>query len=517
MIAILRYVENILKVVRLMEIRCQNNVISIITKTEVINVVNCNFDNSETYTLLLDPDGSIIYSCSEFVSKNKHIGDNISNLLNPNEYETFRKLMIQVIFTNTRIVQNLNIHNRCHKIIITPILDRNFKVKFLLVNGCDVTKTQKIINEIEILKDKLKYSDSIKNIFLSNISHELRTPMNAIIGFSDLLLSDKDTPQLENFLKSINSNAIHLDELLNNILDYSKMESKEFDLLYEKFSINELFEELNNVFSQLNYKKNLDFVKLEFIINEDRKIISDYLRLKQILFNIISNSIKFTNKGYIKTTYSVDGQYIIFKIEDTGIGIPQDKIRYVFDRFWQSDSSSRKKYKGVGLGMAISKSIAELLGGKIWLESEINKGTTFYVKILLEEVKHEIFKDNNETSFSDKNILIIDELPVNYSLLGIYLKSLNVKLLSTSSGENALKKYRKQKDKIDLIILDVNLPDMETDKIITKINEIKKCIIITKSDRITKIKKTDNNSDYHISNPIDKDHLLSILNKIWKK
>lgn len=167
--------------------------------------------------------------------------------------------------------------------------------------------------------------------------------------------------------------------------------------------------------------------------------------------------------------------------------------------------------------MAISKSIAELLGGKIWVESEINKGTTFFIKILLEEVKHETFKENDMISFSDKNILIIDELPVNYSLLGIYLKSLNINLLSASSGKNALKKYRKQKDIIDLIILDDNLPDMETDKIIAKINKIKQCTIITKSDRIAKLKSSDNNSYYHISNHIDKDHLLSILNKIWKK
>lgn len=515
---IFHYVDIILKKVRLMEIKCQNNIISIITDSEVINVVNCNFDESEIYSLLLEPDGSVIYTCYGFQSKMKHISNKISDILLPNEYETFRKLMLHAIFTNTRVIQDLNINNRLHKIIITPILDINFKVKFLLVNGCDVTKHQKILNEIETLKEKLEYSDSIKNIFLSNISHELRTPMNAIIGFSDLLLLDKDTPQLEKFLKAINSNAIHLDELLNNILDYSRMECKDFDLLYENFSINELFEELNNVFYQLNYKKNLDFVKLEFIINEDRKIISDYLRLKQVLFNIISNSIKFTNNGYIKITYSIEEQYIIFKIEDTGIGIHKDKIKYVFDRFWQGDSSSRKMYKGTGLGMAISKSIIELLGGEIWVESEINKGTTFFVKILLEEVKHGIsYNECNDISFSGKNVLIIDELPVSYSLLGIYLHSLNINLLSASSGKDALKIYRKQKDKIELIILDINLPDMETDKIIKKINKVKKCVIITKSDRIGNFKRIDNNSDYHISKPINKDHLLSILNKIWKK
>ncbi len=192
-------------------------------------------------------------------------------------------------------------------------------------------------------EEALEKSNAVKSVFLSTISHELRTPMNAIIGFSDIILSNNKNKESERFLKSINSNAKHLDELLNNILDYSKIESDALDILYEKFSVNELFDELYDIFEDLNYRKNLDFVKLEFIKNRDKKIKSDYLRLKQVLYNIISNSIKFTENGYIKISFTFDNNYITFKLEDTGIGIPKDQISHVFDRFWQYDSGSRQK------------------------------------------------------------------------------------------------------------------------------------------------------------------------------
>lgn len=497
-----------------MEIKRQNNIINIVSENEIINIINCKFDDSDIYSILLEKDGLIIYT-DGFVSRIKcnPINKKMDEILPKDEYEIFRKLMLHVIFTTNRIVSEIVINNRIHNIILSPILDGQLNVKYLLLNGCDETINKKIENEISEMKQKLEESNSIKSIFLSNISHELRTPMNAIIGFSELLISDNNNIiQSEKFLKTINSNAIHLDELLNNILDYSRIESNDFDLLYENFSINDLFNELYSVFSDLNYKKNLDFVKINFIINEDKKIISDYLRLKQVLFNIISNSIKFTENGYINISYTTDEKFITFKIEDTGVGIPKDKIQFVFDRFWQFDSSSRKKYKGTGLGLSISKSITEMLGGKIKVESEVNKGTTFYVKIKLEEIKHDVLIENkNKINFSGKTLLIIDELPINYSLLGIYLKSLNFNIEYAYSGKVAIEIYKKQKQKIELIILDINLPDMEAINLIKKIQHIQHCTIITISSQILV------GANYHINKPINKEKLLSILNKIWKK
>lgn len=470
-------------------------------------------DNVNVYTLLIEKDSTIIH-CSDNLRiylKLDPINHKLSTFLTNETYEYVRKMMLECLFTNKEISDDVELFNRFFRVNISPVLDE-MTVKNLLLTVYDITRNKKIEEEIETLKTKLEESNSIKSVFLSNMSHELRTPMNAIIGFSDILLSGDNKDQYDRFLKSINSNAKHLDELLNNILDSSRLESKEFDLLYEKFSINDLFDDLLDIFEDVNYKKNLDFVKLEFLKKEDIKIVSDYLRLKQVLFNIISNAIKFTEKGFIRISYEVVNDVITIKIEDTGIGIEESKLQYIFERFWQCDSSSTKKYKGTGLGLSISKKIIALLEGKIWVNSTFGKGTTFYIKLHLgDDVKHEIIH-KNKINFSGKSVLIIDELPINYSLLGMYLNSLNINIISAYSTGEAIQKYKKQKSKIDLIFLDINLPDDEFHEFIQKFKKIGKSKIVSKSS-----KHHNKLIDYYLQKPINKDELLSLLNKVWQK
>ena len=503
-----------------MKIIQEKNVISVTDDNETINIINYSFldnvDFGDIFSIVLSKDGLIIHTCEKF---NAYIGSNTVNKkiseVFIESYEEIRKMMLESIFTNKQVSNDVIVRNRTYRVLMSPISDSKMNIKYLLLNSCDISKLKKIEDEVENLKIKLEESNSVKSIFLSNISHELRTPMNAIIGFSEILLQDdQNREHLEKFLKSINYNAKYLDELLNNILDYAKIESSDFDILYENFSINELFDELADICQDANYKKNLEFVKLEFIKNDDRKIITDYLRLKQVLFNIITNSIKFTDCGYIKISYIVANDFITFKIEDSGIGIQKDKIDFVFDRFWQCDSSSTKKYKGTGLGLSISKSIVELLNGDIWLESELNKGTTFYIKIPLEEIKQDILiESKDKIDFSGKMVLIVDELPINYSLLGIYLNSLNINIVTAFSGEEAIKIYKKQKNKIKLVILDLNLPDMDSFKLSEILKSISDCKIISK----TIARERSEFIDYYLKKPINKDELLSILNNVWQK
>lgn len=492
-------------------INCENNFERCLIKSI--------FDDLNIYSVLVEKDGTILYSSKkfkEYYPNTNTIGMKISDFVNKNTYEELRKMMLEVIFTNKTTERDIIFQDGdFYKVDLFPITNKESQVTHLLIGAVNVSKIKKIENENIELKRKLEESNSIKSIFLSNISHELRTPMNAIIGFSDLLLSNKNKDQNERFLKSINSNGKYLDELLNNILDYSKIESNEFDILYENFSLNELLDELKDIFEDVNYKKNLDIVELIFTKGEDKKIISDYLRLKQVLFNVISNAIKFTEKGYIKISYSDDKEFITFKIQDTGVGIPQNKLKFIFDRFWQADSSSTKKHKGAGLGLAISKSIVEMLNGEISVESKLGAGTTFYIKIPLEEIKETIIIKNNERlNFSGKTVLIIDDLPINYSLLGIYLNSLNVNILS-DNGKDAIKIYKKQKEKIELIFLDLSLSNIDSFELAKKLKQINKdCFIISKSgtEEIPK-----ENINFHFKKPINKDNLVIVLNKLWQK
>jgi signal transduction histidine kinase len=501
-----------------MTVHVNNNMIIINDKDETTNIIDYSFIDIEIYTILLEKDSSIVYiskNCTNILNFSSN-NEKLYNVIDNYTYEEIRKLMIECIFTSKQVINEINIGNRFYRVLVSPILDKKLNIKYLLLNLYDISLNKRYEDEIKELKIKLDESNSIKSLFLSNISHELRTPMNSIIGFSNMLI-DKCGSDNQRYIKSLNSNAKYLDELLCNILDYAKLESKEFELLYENFSINELFDELNEIFEDLNYKKNLNFVKLEFIkYDEDVKVISDYLRLKQVLFNIISNSIKFTEKGYIKIYYNITKKDIIFVVEDTGIGIQENKIKFIFNRFWQNDSSSHKGYRGVGLGLAISKHIVKMLSGDIWVKSTINKGSEFFIKIPFEEIKHDDTNtQKHKNDFSDKSVLIIDELPEEYSLLSIYLKTLNINVISANSGKEGTEILKKQKDDISIVFIDYSLPDMKIYELSQKLKDTNnKCKIILKS--AIKVKKN-KYLDHILRKPINKNKLLTLLNIIWQK
>ena len=504
-----------------MKIKNDINIIKILEDSYDIisNIFGIKF-----HTILFEKDSTIVYCSKNLLNIiNEDITDKkLSDIyVRKMPYEEIRKSMLECMFTNNQSYNEIYLDDKIYKIIISPIVDYDEHIKYLLLISYDITINKKIEQEILELKSKILDSEIVKTSFLANISHELKTPMNAILGLSDILLDKVNETHscniLKNncFIKSINSNAKYLDELLNNILDYSKLESNIFDILYENFSIDDMFDELYDIFKDINEHKNLKLVKLEFLKNEnDIKIISDYLRLKQVLFNLISNSIKFTEKGHIKVYYTLSEEFITFIVEDTGIGISKDKLDIIFDRFYQCDSSSTKKYKGAGLGLSICKSITEILGGKIYVESILGKGSKFYVKIPLEEMQDLQTSDNkNKIEFSGMTIMVIDELPINYSLLGLYLNNLQINIIPEYTGKDAISTYKEKYKQIDLIIIDDNLPDIKANDLIEQLKFINNCKIITKSGKNKKIKKT----DYHLKKPINKDKLIIILNELWQK
>ena len=499
-----------------------NNIIIIDEDNDILSVldslINSVVNGFEIYYILMEKDGQIVYNSNNISKVLKMCKfTKIADAFNKDIYEDIRRLMLESIFTTNQVRSEIFLKNKYLKTIITPIFDTSLNIKYLLLNFYDISTIKRYEEEIEDLHSRITELDKIKSTFLSNVSHELKTPMNAIIGFSDLLLDkDNNSELFKRFLKSLNSNAKYLEELLNNILDYAKLETKEFDLLYENFSICDLLIELKDIFENVNYKKNLNFVKLIFELKEDKRIITDYLRLKQVLFNIISNSIKFTDTGQITISYYFENDMVIFKIQDTGIGIPKDKIKRIFEKFWQYDSSSRKEHKGAGLGLTISKDIIELLNGEITVESELKKGTTFLIKIPLEEIKNNSTTiEIDDIDFSDKTALIVDELPVDYSLLVMYLKSLHINIIESYSGKDAISIYKNRKDDIDIVFIDMNLPDMNIIDISKKIKNTNfNSIIISKSGF------NDFESDfidYHLKKPINKNELLLLLSKIWQK
>lgn len=249
----------------------------------------------------------------------------------------------------------------------------------------DVNDRLKAERELIEAKQKAEESDNLKTSFLANMSHEIRTPMNSILGFSDLLINDEvQVEKQTEYLKMIHSNGTHLLNLINDIIDISKIEANQLRISKKETSVNIILDELFLDFSNRKINNNLKF-KFELTKgsqNDNFSIITDGLRLKQILINLLSNAFKFTDDGLIQFGYKIRKDGILqFFVKDSGIGIPEDKHELVFSVFQRLEDSYDKNYSGAGLGLSITKSLVEKLGGHIWLMSKPGEGARFYFTI----------------------------------------------------------------------------------------------------------------------------------------
>ncbi len=236
--------------------------------------------------------------------------------------------------------------------------------------------------QLELAKEKAEESDRLKSAFLANMSHELRTPLNSIIGFSDLILDpDFDFGQHLDFARLINGSGCNLLAIITDIMDISKIEAGQVQVKKRIFSVGQLVASIQKEYSFKAVEKGI-VLRLDALNPvEDVCIESDETKTRQILVNFVGNAIKFTQKGSIEIGFKTTGDYLQFQVKDTGIGIPTEFHEKIFERFRQVESAHTRKYGGNGLGLPISKSLVELLGGKIWLESEQGKGSTFYFTI----------------------------------------------------------------------------------------------------------------------------------------
>jgi len=242
-------------------------------------------------------------------------------------------------------------------------------------------------SELKKAKDVAEAANKAKSEFLANMSHEIRTPINAVLGFTELLESSITDPKQKNYLNSIKDGSRGLLTLINDILDLSRIDAGKMELQYTVTNPYTLFKEIERIFSLNAQQKGLDFI-IEIAEDIPESLSLDQVRLRQILFNIIGNAVKFTEKGYIKifanVIYSKEDKSavdLIISIKDTGIGMSTEFQKKVFDIFSQQEGQSSRKYGGTGLGLGIAKRLAEMMGGKINLISEVNKGSTFEIKL----------------------------------------------------------------------------------------------------------------------------------------
>lgn len=254
-----------------------------------------------------------------------------------------------------------------------------------LITIQDITRDVRQQEELQAAKRKAEESDRLKSAFLANMSHEIRTPMNSIIGFISLLQEDNlsDAEKTE-YLDIVRSNGDRLLSTLNDIVDISKIESGQVVINRSSFDMNEVLLNCYGLFRQDAAIKQLDFHRPALLMPDVSFICSDKEKLYSIVTNLVKNALKYTTKGFVKFDCSINEGELFFTVVDSGIGIPEEKQRAIFDRFVQVDSQRKSTYEGAGLGLAITKAFVELLGGVITVESEEGKGSTFYVRLPVE-------------------------------------------------------------------------------------------------------------------------------------
>lgn len=265
---------------------------------------------------------------------------------------------------------------------ISPIKNREGKITNYIVMSEDISERKKMEKDLINAKEKAVESDRLKSAFLANMSHEIRTPLNSILGFSDLLTDpDLNSGARREFADLINLSGNNLLSIINDVLDISKIEAGQIFLNETRLSAQSLISDIQKEYSFKASSKGIEFRFAPEIPDDDIVFNSDEMRIKQVLINFVGNALKFTDKGYIEIGVKMENKNIQFHVKDTGIGIAKEYHDKVFDRFRQVEAAHTRKYGGNGLGLAITKNLAELLGGKIWLESKPQKGSTFFFSI----------------------------------------------------------------------------------------------------------------------------------------
>lgn len=398
--------------------------------------------------------------------------------------------------------------------------------KYILGFFRDITNRLKIEDELLKSKEKAEESDRLKSAFLASMSHELRTPINGIIGFSGLLSNSNITQeQKERYISQIDASSSMLLRLIEDIIDIAKIEAGKLVIEKSGCRVSGILDELNQY-----YRRELKARKKENIllinnsrISNDLTVFTDPFRLKQVLTNLLSNAVKYTEKGKIEFGCDLDKNSILkFYVKDTGIGIKEENLDKIFERFLQLEITHSRKFGGTGLGLTISKNIIGMLDGEIWVESVYGKGSTFYFTLPVEVL--ETFIDISEEEpdstivydWNDKTILIAEDDDMNFMFLEEMLISTKAKLIRARNGIEAVELVKKIPE-ISLILMDIQMPEMDGYESTRIIKSIRRDVVVIAQTAyaLTSEKELSYKAgcSEYVTKPINMERLLSILSR----
>ena len=420
--------------------------------------------------VLLDSSGNIITYNKTFVeyykSKSDYLGVNFFTFISADRQVDRFKYFESVLQTFKPVSFEDRSFGKDWWITYYPILDKKLKVDKVAVYARDITDQKKLFNLQKDLQVAEK-SAQLKQQFLSNMSHEMRTPMNGIIGMTELLSKTELSEVQQDYLSTIQQSSESLLSLINDILDLARFESGKMPVNPENVEVKELEKKINNLFRHQATANGLDF-KVVFNSDIPEVIVTDEKRLLQVIINLVGNAFKFTRVGEISLkaeNYKKSGnrQYVKFIIEDTGIGIDKDYLNKIFDEFAQLDNSKTRKYEGSGLGLAISKRIVEVLGGEIGVDSEKGKGSKFWFTIRYDRVALESGFSKNALRSEIKplglNVLMVEDKLINRKVASLILKNMGCDVDTAENGLEGVEKV--MKNQYDVVLMDIQMPVMD--------------------------------------------------------
>ncbi|MDM8159537.1 response regulator [Labilibaculum sp. K2S] len=395
----------------------------------------------------------------------------------------------------------------------------------------DITQRKNLTEALITAKENAEKSDRIKSTFLASMSHELRTPLNAVIGFSELINENSNMEDILNFNDIINKSGNNLLALIEDLFDISLIETGDIRIENEPFSIQSMLDEVQFIIKneqlilgkeEIELKMHADFGNIDPILNSDQN------RIKQVLLNLLKNALKFTHSGSVEfgCHESIQNQIPMLKfyVTDSGIGIPPDKQELIFEVFRQVDESKTRIYGGTGLGLTICKRLINLLGGEIWVESEIEKGASFFFTIpdYVDDAKqiHTNGTNQQKLSLKGKTILIAEDDASSYSYLIEILGREGAKCIRAKNGREAVD-YCKTIEKVDLLLMDINMPVMNGYEATKQIKNIKPELPVIAQTAYAmsgdREKILSIGCDLYLSKPVGKKTLLDAINKCFNK
>ncbi|MGE0021915.1 MAG: response regulator [Draconibacterium sp.] len=407
--------------------------------------------------------------------------------------------------------------------IKSPMFDDFGKITGLFGIARDITERKQMEDKLIEAKEKAEESDNLKTAFLHNISHEIRTPLNAIVGFSGLLSDpETDAEKRKHFIDIILQSSDQLLLIIADIVDIATIEAGQVKIIEKEIELNSMLKLLFDQFLLKANKQNITLALNSFLPDTEIRIIADETKLSQILSNLISNALKFTKQGNVNFGYQIKEDEIEFVVEDTGIGIPATMHNEIFKRFRQVESTTARQFGGSGLGLSISKAYVEMLGGKIWLDSDLGKGSTFYFTIPYKRAQKTVSSDKSITGSGNrikqqKTLLVAEDEDSNFMLLEELLSGLNSNILRAVNGLEAVE-ICKSNRQIDLVLMDIKMPVMDGYEATRQIRNFLPVLPIIAQTAYTS--EVDRNkalvcgcNDF-ISKPFKRDSLISKVNNL---